>query len=134
MAEQTFWERPAGIALRWVGFVPIGVLGSMLVNVLALLLFKALGWLSGMPPWAPWIQILSAGYAGWAGVALGAHVAPSVGRRAAAVVLATLISLLGLAAAIFNAQDHHWALLLASIAMACAAIVGCVSVHSESPK
>lgn len=131
MSERNFWESSAGSMLRWMGFAPTGLLGGLLVNIAAMFLYKAFAWLSGMPPWAPWITIVSAGIGGWAGVQIGTFVAPHKGRRPASIVLATLISLIGVAAVVTNFIDRHWALLLGALAMSIAAIVTSVNIHQE---
>lgn len=134
MTELTFWERPGGRLLRWVAFVPAGIVTCVVSNVALLWFLTAAAKAIGMPTWEPWLWILSAGYAGWFGVALGAVLAPRGGRRIASVILATLIGFIGATAAVVNAMDHHWAMLIASIVMAGAAVVGSASIYGVSPE
>ena len=50
--------------------------------------------------------------------------APPTGRRLAAIAVAALIVLLGVAAVVINVTDHNWMMLLADVAMMLAAIFG----------
>jgi len=129
----SFWERPAGNALRWILFVPAALASNVLVYVVANLFFNFGAWLSGEATHTPWITIITMAAAGAAFVVCGSQVAPPRGRRAASIVLTTVYCLLCLIGVFVSFGQRNWGELLGACASAVAAIVAAKSVHDETP-
>lgn len=127
----SFWERPAGNALRWILLVPGALVSNVLVYFVANLFFNFGAWLSGEATHTPWITIITMAAAGGAFVVCGSLVAPPRGRRTASIVLTTVYCLLCLIGAFISFAQRNWGEMLGSCTSAVAAIVAAKSVHDE---
>jgi hypothetical protein len=132
MSDMTsFWGRPAGSIVRWIGFLPAALIAAVLVHALAVLLYGASSWLNGTPAGAPIVFIAAGWISGAAGAYLGAMIAPDNGRRAAAVVTATVLVILSVIGALEAFGRRDWVRMLDSLAMGAGAVMGAISAHEE---
>jgi hypothetical protein len=95
-------------ALRWVAFIPGGLLGGVVGGALALLFFGGGSWLAGMKFDAPINLFLAGGVSGYATVYCGAYVAPSISKKTPAVVVGSIMLLLAAAAIFIRLNNHEW--------------------------
>lgn len=105
--SQKWWE-PILLVFRWVVFIPAGLIGGMLVEVVVRLFVGLQQWLVGYPFDAPLGSLIAAGAAGWSFVAIGAGVAPFERKSAPAIAMAVLTILILGAAILVSIVGEDW--------------------------
>jgi hypothetical protein len=102
------WWHPAVATLRWIAFVPAGLLGGILAGALAFLFFGASAWMMGFPFDSPWNRLIVAGVGGYTTVVCAAYTAPIRNKAAPAIVVAVLMFMLYGVAIVVNIADREW--------------------------
>lgn len=116
--------------LRWIVFIPGGIIAGAIAHAVVLLFFGAGSWLSGMRFDAPINQFFAAGLSGYAGTMAAAFIAPSLNKKIPAVIVTTIIVLISIYGIIFSLNSGEWMRSVLSAITLGGAVMA--AVHSEN--
>jgi hypothetical protein len=105
--EKKWWE-PVVVTLRWVGFIPAGILGGTIAGIVGYLLLGAGSWMSGLPFESPLNRLFAAGFLGYASVFCGAQMAPIDYKAGPAIVMGILMFMVYGIAILMHIGEREW--------------------------
>ena len=124
--EEEEKQAPVVVALRWIGFVPAGILAAFVAAPVMYLISFAGSWLAGLSYEIddPRHRVLAAGAVSFAWVYCSTYVAPTTRKRVVAVIIAALASLASLAFLLVNLTRSEWIMSLQNVAGVVGAMLG----------
>jgi len=126
--EQKPWWEPIANGFRWVAFLPGGLLGGMLVALLASVIFGGNLWLFGHSFNSPIVQLFAAGFLGYMSVCIAAYIAPTPNKAAPAIAMAIIVFMLYGIGILASVIDREWFGIVQSIV---GVVAAAVSMHGQ---
>lgn len=103
--------------LRWILFIPAGILGGVVLGLVSLVVGGATSWLLGLPFYSPGNTLLSAAVSGYVSICSAAYIAPSTSKAIPSIVMAIPLFAVNGTGIILYLTKHEWIHLAEGIVM-----------------
>lgn len=123
-------ERSAGLwqVLRWIAFIPGGLIGGFICAIAAGLFAGVGAWLMGATFVCPYTILLAGGVEGYATVVIASRIAPCTVKTAPATAIGTILILVGVVGVLLYFLVGEWLRLAQGVVWILATVV---AMHQE---
>ena len=106
MAQQK--ENQIVVALRWIAFIPGGIIAGALAGIAAALILGCASWLIGLKFETPFNTLVGSWCAGWVTVSGGAMIAPSPSKTVPAIIASVVLFVMGGGSILIRVANRDW--------------------------